>query len=70
MSAIEVTLERMEAQMSAGGDVDFDLYNRLAGNLRRLADSIGLRRVAKPLNADPGANILADYFARPLPKKE
>ena len=59
VSAIEVTLEQMEAQMSAGGDVDFDLYNRLAGNLRRLADSIGLRRVARDVTPTLEAVVAA-----------
>jgi hypothetical protein len=49
ISTTEVELERLEARMSEGDDsVDLDVYNRLAGNLRRMLESIGLRRVARP----------------------
>jgi hypothetical protein len=48
ISTTEVELERLEARMSEGDDtVDLDVYNRLAGNLRRKLESIGLKRVAK-----------------------
>ena len=47
IATTEVELERLEARMSEGDDsVDLDVYNRLAGNLRRMLESIGLRRVA------------------------
>jgi hypothetical protein len=48
VAAIEVQLEQMEARMSEGDlTVDLDLYNRLAGNLRRMLESIGLQRVSR-----------------------
>lgn len=48
ISATEVMLEQMEARMSEGDlTVDLDLYNRLAGNLRRMLESIGLERVSR-----------------------
>jgi hypothetical protein len=48
VAAIEVQLEQMEACMSEGDlKVDLDLYNRLAGNLRRMLESIGLQRVSR-----------------------
>jgi hypothetical protein len=66
-SAIEVQLEQMEASMSEGAlKVDLDLYNRLSGNLRRILESIGLERKARPVN--DGSHVLADYFSQPLPK--
>ena len=43
-----------------------DLYNRLAGNLRRLLKSIGLERKARPVS--DGSHVLADYFRQPPPK--
>jgi hypothetical protein len=47
VAAIEVQLEQMEACMSEGDlKVDLDLYNRLAGNLRRMLETIGLQRRA------------------------
>ena len=43
IATTEVELERLEAKMSEGDDtVDLDVYNRLAGNLRRMLESIGL----------------------------
>src|ERR1700730_17012593 len=50
IATTEVELERLEARMSEGDDsVDLDVYNRLAGNLRRMLESIGLERRAKPV---------------------
>ena len=67
VAAIEVQLEQMEARMSEGDlTVDLDLYNRLAGNLRRMLESIGLQRVARPVN--DGSQALSDYFSSPPPK--
>jgi hypothetical protein len=53
VAAIEVQLEQMEACMSEGDlKVDLDLYNRLAGNLRRMLESIGLQRVSRDVTPD------------------
>jgi hypothetical protein len=52
IATTSVELERLEARMSEGDDsVDLDVYNRLAGNLRRMLESIGLERRARPVNA-------------------
>jgi hypothetical protein len=60
VAAIEAQLEQMEAQMSEGDlKVDLDLYNRLAGNLRRMLESIGLQRVSRDITPD-----LPSYIAR------
>jgi hypothetical protein len=68
IAAIEVQLEQMEARMSEGDlKVDLDLYNRLAGNLRRMLESIGLQRVARPVN--DGSQALAAYFDAQPPKE-
>jgi hypothetical protein len=63
VAAIEVQLELMEARMSEGvvTDAELDLYNRLSGNLRRILESLGLERVAKPVN---GPLTLAEISAR------
>ena len=50
VATIELELEVMEGKLSLGQDVDLDLYNRLAGNLRRCLETIGMQRVAKVLN--------------------
>ncbi|TPW00361.1 MAG: hypothetical protein USCAAHI_00191 [Beijerinckiaceae bacterium] len=42
----------LEARMSEGDDtVDLDVFNRLAENLRRMIESIGLYRVPRPVEA-------------------
>jgi len=46
-----VEIERLEARISQGDDtVDLDVFNRLAGNLRRMIESIGLERRARPVD--------------------
>ena len=42
--------------MSEGKDTprQLDLYNRLSGNLRRILETIGLYRVARPIDAIDG----------------
>lgn len=64
VAAIEIQLEQMEAKMSEGNlSVDMDQYGRLAGHLRRILESIGLKRVARPID---GANELASHFDKPI----
>lgn len=64
VAALEVQLEQMEARMSEGDiEVDLDLYNRLAGNLRRILETLGLERRARPVN--DGSTVLLDHFRRP-----
>ncbi len=45
-SVIEVELERLEAKFASGeaADRDLDMYQRAAGNLRRLLEATGLQR--------------------------
>jgi hypothetical protein len=46
-SALTVELERLEAKFAAANaasDSDLDLYQRTAGNLRRLLEAIGIQR--------------------------
>jgi hypothetical protein len=64
-----VEMERLAARMSEGAATpeDVDLFNRLAGNLRRHLESIGLERRARPVN--DGSSALVDYFSRPVPKE-
>jgi hypothetical protein len=57
-----VQLEQMEAKMSEGDvDIDMDQYGRLAGHLRRILESLGMKRVARPVN---GPLTLAEISAR------
>lgn len=51
VAAMEVQCELIESAMSRGEEVDWDLYNRTTGNLRRTLETLGLDRIAR--NADP-----------------
>jgi hypothetical protein len=49
-STLEVELERLEAKFATDGEAsapDLDLYQRTAGNLRRLLEALGLQRRAR-----------------------
>jgi hypothetical protein len=61
-ATITVELERLEARFAtaeAATADELDLYVRAAGNLRRLLESLGLRR--RPRDVTP---TLGDYVAR------
>jgi hypothetical protein len=51
-ATLETELEMLEGQLSLGNVADLDLYNRLAGNLRRILESIGLQRVSRDVTPD------------------
>jgi hypothetical protein len=56
-----VELERLEHQFAAAGEADpdmLDLYGRVAGNMRRLLESVGLGRRAKDVTPP-----LSEYLA-------
>ena len=51
-AVITTELEMMEARFAAAGHADpgeLELYQRTAGNLRRLLEAVGLQRRAKPV---------------------
>jgi hypothetical protein len=54
-ATLTVELERMEAAFALAGAAspqDLDLYQRTAGNLRRLLESLGLQRRARDVTPD------------------
>jgi hypothetical protein len=58
-SVMTVELERLEARFAAAGEASaeaLDLYQRTAGNLRRLLEAVGLQRRARDVTT------LADYL--------
>jgi len=62
-AVIAVELERFEAKFALAGeasDSDLDLYQRGAGNLRRLLESVGLERRAKLVGPSLGQIIRED----------
>jgi hypothetical protein len=59
-SVMTVELERLESIFAVAGEAkpeQLDLYQRTAANLRRLLESVGLQRRAKPVQS------LAEYLA-------
>lgn len=60
-AAIETQLEQIEASMSVGEAKleDLDLYNRLSGNLRRIFETLGIKRQARDVTPNP----LARHFS-------
>jgi hypothetical protein len=58
VATIEVELERQEGALSKGEAIDLDAYSRIAGNLRRMLESIGIERAKRDLTPD-----LATYLA-------
>lgn len=62
-SVMTIELERLElkfALASAASPDDLDLYQRTAGNLRRLLVTVGLRRRAKDVGPTLGDLLRAD----------
>jgi hypothetical protein len=60
-SVMTVELEQLEAKFAAAGSAEreeLDLYQRTAGNLRRLLEAIGLQRRARDVTPS-----LAEYLA-------
>jgi hypothetical protein len=51
-ASLALSLELQEAALVSGEAVDLDLFGRLSGQLNRLANTLGLRRVAKDVTPD------------------
>ncbi len=54
-ATLTVELERLEAKFAVAGEAaasDLDLYQRTAGNLRRLLEAVGLERRARSITPD------------------
>jgi hypothetical protein len=61
-SAIECELERLDAALSLGEAVDLDSYGRATSHLRRLFETLGLKR--QPRTVEPSlADILNEEAA-------
>jgi hypothetical protein len=76
-ACLELELERMRGRLSEGEEIDLDLYGRIAGQRRRILETLGLERRAKDvttidgyLNAKPRqapeTAIGASFDAKPL----
>ncbi|MBX9451374.1 MAG: hypothetical protein KL801_05840 [Mesorhizobium sp.] len=49
VATIEVELEQMDGKLSMGEKVDLDAYTRASGHLRRILDSLGIKRTARDI---------------------
>jgi hypothetical protein len=67
-SVLTVELERLEAKFALAGEAntaDLDVYARMAGNLRRLLEAVGLQR--RPREIGP---TLGDLMREALDRRE
>lgn len=67
-ATLTVELERMEGTFALAGEAApdaLDLYQRTAGNLRRLLESVGLQRRARDITPDL-SQYLTGELARPV----
>jgi hypothetical protein len=63
---LSVQCEALEAEAVSGREFDTETFGQLTDRLGRCFQRLGLKRVARPVT--DGSNVLADYFAKPLPK--
>ena len=67
-ASLSIMAESIEADMARDMAFDVTVYGTIADRLRRLFETLGLERRAKPVN--DGSNALLDYFSRPPPKAD
>jgi hypothetical protein len=60
-ATIETELERFEGQLAIGHSVDIDAYGRSAGQLRRILESLGLKRAQREIRLNP----IVEHFKLP-----
>ncbi len=60
-TTLEVELERQDADLSQGKDVDLKIYSDVTGQLVRVLNTLGLDRITKVVDH----NLTADYLASP-----
>jgi hypothetical protein len=69
IASMSVWCESEEAKMADGDEVDIDRFQRTANSLRRLCESIGLRRVARDITPSLG-QILREAHRREVEDAE
>jgi len=62
-ATLEISLETMEAAMSEGKPADPEVYARIASHLRRILETLGIKRRPREIESNP----LLDYFSREPP---
>jgi hypothetical protein len=51
-ASIGCELERLDAMLSTGAEVDLDAYGRASSHLRRIFETLGLRRTPRDVTVD------------------
>jgi hypothetical protein len=51
-TSIECELERLDAMLSTGAEVDLDAYGRASSHLRRIFETLGIKRTARDVTID------------------
>ncbi len=59
-AAMAMQLETMEAAAVAGEPIDLDLFGRITGHCRRIAETLGLQRQPRDVTAPTLAEIAAE----------
>lgn len=65
VATMECELERMESELAEGKPVDVDAYARIASHLRRIVESLGLKRVVR--DREPSLKEIVAKYARSEP---
>lgn len=63
-AAIECELERLDARLSQGEEVNLDAYGRAASHLRRLFETIGIERRPRDITPSLGDLMRLDIEER------
>ena len=61
-AAIECELERLDAMLSRGEEVDIDAYGRVAGHLRRIFETLGVERKPRMVGPTLGELLQQDHI--------
>ena len=64
-ATLEAQLEAAEGALSKGDPVNLDEYARVTGHLRRVLETLGIKRATKTID-----NPLVDHFSRPPAPRE
>ena len=65
-AVLTIELERMERVFALAGQAsaeDLEIYARVAGNLRRLLEAVGLQRRAKDITKPPSVSEYLEHVA-------
>lgn len=65
VATMETTLEKWESELAEGKEIDVDCYARVASHLRRIVESLGLKRVAR--DREPSLKEIVAKYARNEP---